>query len=148
MVIFGLCSILIDVLFCLGIAIPLVFLDNLIAIIIGFIFFTAGALGTLISRYAYLKKSWSSLIKVFPEKNMIYHGPYRIIRHPIYFCALFFFTGSFLVFPTFMNIVFIILLLAGYITLTKVEDDFLRKNLDFYQKYAQTVRFRLLPGIW
>ena len=31
---------------------------------------------------------------------------------------------------------------------THLEDRFLRENLEGYAEYAQSVRFRLLPGVW
>lgn len=141
-------SLVVNILICLKILKPLMALNNYVSIIMGSVLFIIGAAGTFISRYGYLKKNWSSLLKVFPEKNMIDHGPYRIIRHPIYFFALFLFAGPLFIFPVLLNFIFITLILVGYIILTKVEDDFLRTNLDYYQKYAQKVRFRLIYGIW
>lgn len=141
-------SLVIDLLICLQIMKPSAPFNNHETIITGSVLFIAGTAGTLISRFGFLKKSWSTLIKIFPKKNMICHGPYSIIRHPIYFFALFFYSSSLLLFPTLLNSIFVILILIGYIVLTKIEDDYLRANLDFYQKYTQHVRFRLIPGIW
>lgn len=148
MILLGYVSYIIDILLCVNILQPLLIFNNLESIVTGLFLFTTGLVGVMVLRFIYLKKNWSSHIKIFPEKNMIRRGLYRFIRHPIYFFSIFFFSGSYFIFPTLVNSIIIILILIGYVALTKVEDDFLRTNLDFYTSYAQHVRFRFIPFIW
>lgn len=61
---------------------------------------------------------------------------------------LFFNGGYILLFPSLIIIIFSLLIFAGYIILTKIEDDYLVSTLDFYHDYAKNVKFRLFPGIW
>jgi len=74
--------------------------------------------------------------------------PYRLVRHPAYLGGVL----SAAAFPAMLDALWALapalVMVAGIIIRTKLEDDMLIKGLDGYSEYARTVRFRLLPGVW
>lgn len=75
-------------------------------------------------------------------------GPYALVRHPLYFGALFYVAGSSLVLGSWWGLVTIpcLTLLLG--VRIGVEEQTLRTGLDGYADYVRRVRWRLLPFIW
>jgi protein-S-isoprenylcysteine O-methyltransferase Ste14 len=75
-------------------------------------------------------------------------GPYAIVRHPMYFGALFYIAGTSLVLGSWWGLaaVPILALLLGI--RIGIEEQALRKGLDGYDDYARLVRRRLIPFIW
>jgi protein-S-isoprenylcysteine O-methyltransferase Ste14 len=75
-------------------------------------------------------------------------GPYRFVRHPMY-------AGVILImifFPLFMGSLFSLIpafiIVVLFLFRTSLEDRTLQEELPGYKEYAQTVRYRLIPGIW
>ena len=75
-------------------------------------------------------------------------GPYRYVRHPMYVGVILFV----LCFPlslgslySFIPASFIVVL---FILRTSLEDKTLQEELPGYKEYTQTVRYRLIPGVW
>jgi protein-S-isoprenylcysteine O-methyltransferase Ste14 len=75
-------------------------------------------------------------------------GPYRFVRHPMY-AAMIPFAFAF---PLFLGSYWALipggLVVALFVLRTALEDRFLQENLEGYQEYSQSVRWRLLPGVW
>ncbi len=90
----------------------------------------------------------SATIEVADEQKVVTTGPYRIVRHPMYFGAglLLVFTapalGSWVALPCSLAVMLVI------VVRLLDEEKFLRKSLGGYADYAETVRYRLIPGIW
>jgi protein-S-isoprenylcysteine O-methyltransferase Ste14 len=75
-------------------------------------------------------------------------GPYAMVRHPMYFGALFYFAATSLVLGTWwgLAIVPIFAFLLGI--RIGIEEKTLRLGLEGYDDYARRVRWRLIPLIW
>ena len=81
-------------------------------------------------------------------QTVITTGPYAIVRHPMYFGALFYFAGTSLVLGSWWGLatVPIFALLLGI--RIGIEEKTLRMGLEGYDDYARRVRWRLIPLIW
>ncbi len=75
-------------------------------------------------------------------------GPYRFVRHPGYLAGLLYILSV----PMIIGSVFAFIPAGIYVALfilrTSLEDGALCRELDGYSKYAQKVRYRLIPWIW
>ncbi len=81
------------------------------------------------------------------EETFVAHGPYRLVRHPIYFGGLLFVGGLSLVLSPWA--------LAGTVVLgavwamkASVEERFLREHYEAYAGYCERTRFRLVPFVY
>lgn len=81
-------------------------------------------------------------------QTVITTGPYAVVRHPLYFGALFYIAGTSLVLGSWWGLVAIpcLALLLGI--RIGVEEQTLRRGLAGYDDYARRVRWRLVPFIW
>ena len=90
------------------------------------------------------------VVKIQKERGqvVITTGPYAIVRHPMYFGALFYFVGTSLVLGSWWGLatVPVFALLLG--VRIGIEEKTLRKGLEGYDDYARRVRWRLIPLIW
>jgi len=73
-------------------------------------------------------------------------GPYAIVRHPAYLGTLICHTGMVMVFANGYSFLILAVWYAMVLARTLVEDSVLMGSTA-YQKYAQGVRWRLVPGI-
>jgi len=114
------------------------------ALVLHFLF---GGIGT----WAMLKnRFFSSHVRIQKERGhvVIEDGPYAWMRHPGYaFGLLSWFMLPFL-FNSWWIAIPILILTAGYIYRTYLEDQTLQEELAGYKAYTERVRYRLFPGIW
>jgi protein-S-isoprenylcysteine O-methyltransferase Ste14 len=75
-------------------------------------------------------------------------GPYRYVRHPMYggiilviLCFPFALGSFYALIPAFI-------IAALFVLRTSLEDKTLREELEGYKEYAESVRFKLIPGLW
>ena len=80
--------------------------------------------------------------------HVITSGPYQLVRHPGYAGGVLILVCGGLVLGSWLAILPLLIFFPMVIARTKLEDDFLKKNLDGYLTYASHVRYRLLPGVW
>jgi protein-S-isoprenylcysteine O-methyltransferase Ste14 len=75
-------------------------------------------------------------------------GPYAIIRHPMYFGALFYIAGTSLVLGSWWGLAMVPIL--GFLLVIRIgiEEKTLRMGLEGYDDYARRVHWRLVPFIW
>jgi protein-S-isoprenylcysteine O-methyltransferase Ste14 len=90
----------------------------------------------------------SRTIRVEAEQKVISTGPYRLVRHPMYFGAVVMLLfaplglGSYWAFPGFaLLVVLIVLRLLN-------EEKVLLQQLPGYSEYCLQTRHHLIPGIW
>jgi len=105
----------------------------------------------VIGLWVYLHNPFASpVIRIQSERGhyVVTTGPYKYIRHPIYFIAILgvifgpITLGSWwAILPTIPTIVFIF-------RRTVREDRFLQAELPGYTEYSAKVPYRLIPGIW
>lgn len=82
------------------------------------------------------------------RQTVITTGPYAIVRHPMYFGALFYLAGTSLVLGSWWGLatVPVFALLLGI--RIGIEEKTLHMGLDGYDDYAHRVRWRLIPLVW
>ena len=105
--------------------------------------------GSLITLWVMKENSFASrTVEVEEGQKVISTGPYRLVRHPMYFGAVLMlvFTplalGSWWALPGFLLVIpFIVLRLLG-------EEEMLRRDLPGYSDYCLHTRSRLLPLLW
>jgi protein-S-isoprenylcysteine O-methyltransferase Ste14 len=114
-----------------------------------------GALGIMLSFYGmYLTYRENAylypVVKIQQERGqrVVTTGPYRYVRHPMYACALLFFPSTALLLGSWLGVLFSLVLIAMIVLRTALEDRFLRSGLAGYARYAETVKYRLIPHVW
>jgi protein-S-isoprenylcysteine O-methyltransferase Ste14 len=75
-------------------------------------------------------------------------GLYRMVRHPMYAGGLWVFLGTPLWLESYAAALLAILPIALLVLRILGEESFLRRELPGYTRYAEQVRYRLLPFIW
>lgn len=75
-------------------------------------------------------------------------GPYRYVRHPMYVGVILFVLCFPLSLGSFYSFIPASLIVVLFILRTSLEDKTLQEELPGYKEYAQTVRYRLMPGVW
>jgi protein-S-isoprenylcysteine O-methyltransferase Ste14 len=81
-------------------------------------------------------------------QTVITTGPYAIVRHPMYFGAIFYFAGTSLVLGSWWGLATIPILTFLLGIRIGIEEKTLRMGLEGYDDYARRVRWRLIPRIW
>jgi protein-S-isoprenylcysteine O-methyltransferase Ste14 len=84
---------------------------------------------------------------VAANRGICSSGPYRIVRHPIYFGYVMLHIGFFLLNPSLWNLAIFGMLYAIKIPRILIEEDLLARDPD-YGQYMDKVRYRLLPGVF
>ncbi|MHC4165687.1 MAG: methyltransferase family protein, partial [Planctomycetota bacterium] len=116
-------------------------------------------LGVAMYAFCVFMLTWATAVNTHFEKTVrIQHdrghrvidsGPYRIVRHPGYLGAIFgFILAAPLLLGSWWAFAPAVIAVACLAVRTALEDRTLRKELDGYEAYVQTVRYRLLPGLW
>jgi protein-S-isoprenylcysteine O-methyltransferase Ste14 len=75
-------------------------------------------------------------------------GPYQYVRHPMYVGAILMFLSVPLALGSLITFVPSLFLTALIIIRTCLEDEMLHQELAGYAAYTETVKYRLIPGIW
>jgi protein-S-isoprenylcysteine O-methyltransferase Ste14 len=90
------------------------------------------------------------VVKIQKERGqtVITTGPYAIVRHPLYFGALFYVVATSLVLGSWWGLLTVPLVALGFAIRIPVEEKALREGLQGYDDYARRVRWRLIPSIW
>jgi protein-S-isoprenylcysteine O-methyltransferase Ste14 len=90
------------------------------------------------------------VVKIQRERGqtVITTGPYAIVRHPLYFAALFYVAATSLVLGSWWGLATVPLVALGFAIRIRVEEKVLREGLRGYGDYARHVRWRLIPFIW
>ena len=84
---------------------------------------------------------------VAANRGLTVRGPYRIVRHPIYFSHAITLSGFLLANPGWLNFAIVAIVGAGQIMRIMAEERVLRETGD-YAEYAGRVRWRLIPGVF
>lgn len=105
--------------------------------------FGIGGMFTVVS-LCFLGRSFAILPAI---RSIIVRGPYRVIRHPVYAGELVMVVGCCLSLSNWLMVgAFALTLALVCLRIHAEERELLRE--DAYQRYAQQVRFRLLPALW
>jgi protein-S-isoprenylcysteine O-methyltransferase Ste14 len=95
---------------------------------------------------AYLS-SWARLQEE-RKQVVVQEGAYRYIRHPMYLGIMAAFLGIPLALGSWWGMIPGVVIVGLFVYRTYREDLMLIHGLSGYAEYAESVRYRLLPGIW
>jgi len=104
------------------------------------------AIGRVTVSNPYLS-SWARL-QDDREQVVVQEGPYAHIRHPMYLAIAAVFFGMPLALASWWSLVPATINIGLFVYRTYREDEMLMRGLPGYEEYAQTVRYRLIPGVW
>src|SRR5215469_4467883 len=112
--------------------------------------------GLLLAAFVFMY--WTMLVNSFAApvvkiqkdrgQAVITTGPYAIVRHPMYFGALFYFAGTSLVLGSWWGLLIVPIFTLLLAIRIGIEEKTLRMGLEGYDDYARRVRWRLIPFIW
>jgi protein-S-isoprenylcysteine O-methyltransferase Ste14 len=90
------------------------------------------------------------VVKIQKERGqtVITTGPYAIVRHPLYFGALFYVAATSLVLGSWWGLATVPLVACAFGIRIRVEEKALREGLQGYDDYTRRVRWRLIPLLW
>jgi protein-S-isoprenylcysteine O-methyltransferase Ste14 len=81
-------------------------------------------------------------------QRVVRSGPYRVVRHPMYFSLLLMEAGWPLILGSLWAFVPWAVLAVALVRRVRFEEDLLRRELEGYAEYMQQTRFRIVPGVW
>lgn len=81
---------------------------------------------------------------VAADRGLVQHGPYRLIRHPIYAFEILFFLGYLAAVPTLRSALIVGVWIA-FQCMRIVREE---RIIDRYEEYRKSVRWRLVPFVW
>ncbi|SIN86903.1 Protein-S-isoprenylcysteine O-methyltransferase Ste14 [Sulfurivirga caldicuralii] len=82
-----------------------------------------------------------------PDCELVCHGPYRWIRHPMYLSIILFFSPPVVETPTTLRLGVFAILIADLLIKLSYEERLLCTQVDGYSDYCRRSK-RLLPFIW
>jgi protein-S-isoprenylcysteine O-methyltransferase Ste14 len=90
----------------------------------------------------------SGIIEVAAEQKVISTGPYRLVRHPMYFGALIMLLGTPIALGSWWGELTLVPMTVVLILRLVDEEIFLARNLPGYAEYRQKIKYRLVPFAW
>ncbi len=92
----------------------------------------------------------SAVVEVQEDRGhkAITTGPYQYVRHPMYVGFILWFFCMPLALGSLITFIPGIILTALIVVRTYLEDKTLQQELEGYVAYAETVKYRLMPGVW
>jgi protein-S-isoprenylcysteine O-methyltransferase Ste14 len=89
-----------------------------------------------------------STVRIQEGQTVVTGGPYRLVRHPMYLGTVIGLPATALMLGSAWALVPAVLMIGLFVWRTAREDRTLRQELQGYETYAGTTRYRLLPGVW
>ena len=121
--------------------VPIFFLQ-----VLGLLLMSAGALGYTISIF-YLRRNWAVSAAVKENHTLTINGPYRMVRHPMYFFMIVTMLGSGFLISDYLIIAYVPAVAMLYYLRAVNEEALLKEVLPGYADYQQKVKM-LIPGIF
>ncbi|HTT61181.1 MAG TPA: isoprenylcysteine carboxylmethyltransferase family protein [Bryobacteraceae bacterium] len=92
----------------------------------------------------------AAVVRIQTERGhkVISTGPYAVVRHPLYASMLIFLPSNALLLGSWYGLAASVVLMAGIVFRTAMEDRELQRNLPGYKAYTVQVRYRLVPLVW
>jgi len=90
----------------------------------------------------------SSRIQEERNQKVISKGPYRFIRHPMYFAIIIFICSIPLILCSIWAFIPAPVVFGSFLYRCDKEDKLLYNELDGYKEYSQKVKYRMIPLIW
>jgi protein-S-isoprenylcysteine O-methyltransferase Ste14 len=112
----------------------------LLLVTAGAIVWQAASSNPYLSSWARLQEDRSQVV--------IRDGPYRLVRHPMYLAIMVALAGMPLALGSWWALIPAVTNIGLFIYRTAREDEMLLGGLPGYAEYSQTVKYRLIPGVW
>lgn len=80
--------------------------------------------------------------------RVIARGPYRMVRHPMYVGLILLYFSQALILGSGWALLIAVAVAGLFLWRTGMEDQLLRRELQGYEEYSSSTRFRLIPGLW
>ena len=107
------------------------------------------ALGLLAVFFVFKANTFTSaIIAVGDEQKLVSTGPYAVVRHPMYAGALVMLLGVPPALDSWWGLCAVAALALAIVWRLLDEERFLVANLEGYEAYRHTVRYRLVPFVW
>lgn len=92
----------------------------------------------------------SSAIRIQAERGqeVITHGPYALVRHPMYLGTFLTVVGSPLALGSWWAALVISPMVVLFVRRTEIEDRLLHRELSGYAEYARKTRHKIVPGVY
>ena len=123
------------------------FVPKLLSVkVVGLLIASGGVFLACWSRHI-LGRNWSSVVQLKQDHELIAHGPYQFIRHPIYTGLLLAFLGTALKVGDWRGLVAVLIVLISFWRKLRVEERWLVEQFGAsYAMYMQRTK-ALIPGI-
>jgi protein-S-isoprenylcysteine O-methyltransferase Ste14 len=108
-------------------------------------------LGAMLFTWAMISnRFFSTLVRLQRDRQhtVATGGPYKYVRHPGYAGYIVMTLATPLALGTLWPLVFSAVSCVLIVLRTALEDDTLKKELEGYAEYAETVKYRLIPLLW
>lgn len=124
-----------------------VLFDNVVVDSVGVFFCVLGLIICILARNA-IASNWSKNLDFKKGHELVQHGPYKRVRHPIYTGFLSLFLGSALAAGTIGGLIGVVLLLCGCLLRIRQEEQLMMKHFkEQYTLYKQSAK-RLIPYVF
>lgn len=122
------------------------FKANFIGQICGLVIAVSGVCGYIVS-ILYLRHNWAVSAAIKQGHTLVKSGPYKFVRHPMYFFMTLVVFGSGLLISNFLIILYTPVVLFLYYLRAKKEEEMLKKALPGYEEYVKETKM-LIPVIF
>jgi protein-S-isoprenylcysteine O-methyltransferase Ste14 len=109
------------------------------------------AAGMLFTGWALAENTFfSEVVRIQRDRGhqVVTTGPYRYVRHPGYLGNQVIWLCTPLALGSWLALLPGVVVVVLYVIRTALEDRTLQEELEGYTEYTQTVRYRLVPGVW
>ncbi len=122
------------------------FSGNIVIQIMGVVIVILGVLGYIVS-ILYLQRNWAVSAAIKEGHTLVRNGPYRFVRHPMYFFMILVVLGSGLLISNFLIIFYTPVVAFLYYLRSNKEEKMLVEALPGYAQYRKESKM-LIPGIF
>jgi protein-S-isoprenylcysteine O-methyltransferase Ste14 len=119
---------------------------NVISEAAGAVIVVVGVAGYLWALFV-LRRNWSISAEIKEGHTLVTNGPYRFVRHPMYYFMMLVLIGSGLLISNYMILIFSPVVGVAYYFRAKVEERMLEEEFAGYGEYAKRTKM-LIPGIF
>jgi protein-S-isoprenylcysteine O-methyltransferase Ste14 len=106
-------------------------------------------LGYIIVILTFMKNRFASRVIVVEEgQKVITTGPYKLVRHPMYFGTILLYTFSPLALGSYWAVIPALFMIPVLVYRIINEEEILKRDLPGYIEYTEKTRYRLIPGLW
>jgi protein-S-isoprenylcysteine O-methyltransferase Ste14 len=119
---------------------------NLLTQIAGLGFMALGIGGYIVS-ILFLRHNWAISAAIKEKHTIVGNGPYKYIRHPMYFFMILVILGSGLLISNYLVILYTPIVVCIYYLRAKKEEELLKETFLEYENYIKKTRM-LIPGIF